>query len=272
MYWYKVKNVLIILFALINIFLIGAIASENIYKKRDEQRLRESLISVLENSNVKIDSELIQRDAPQLSTKQVENCIVADAEFAARVLGGAPEAKYDEGGVLYYALGENKLYLANGRLHYYNASFSGDGDVSATAIRSAKAALGKIGAPMEDYREKTQGDTIIFTLYTDGAPLFGNCIYVKMAGGEIGELWGYIIKNTAYSGSPASLRSSADVLLEFLQGSAHTSQGVTVTALELGYSILTQGSDVDFKTADAIPTYKLETSDGQVFYYDARKR
>ena len=271
MYWYKVKNVLIILFALINVFLLGAIAVGNAEKKREEERLSESLVKVLENSKVQIDRELIPQTAPRLSTKQVENRVEPDAEFASLVLGGNAEIRYDDSGNLYYAFGGGKLYLANGRLHYYNTSFSGDGDVSESAVAAAKEMLRKIGAPMADYRNEIQGDTVVFTMYIDGVPLFGNTLNVKMAGNKVGELWGYIIINTAYSGTQTRLRSAADVLLEFLQDSSRGTENVTVTAIELGYSVLAQGTDVDFKTADAIPTYRVQTDDGREFYYDARQ-
>lgn len=271
MYWYKVKNVLIILFAAINIFLICTIAIGNDEKKRDEQRLSDSLIKVLENSNVKINKDLISTKSPTLNTKQVENCIVQDADFASLILGGKAEIKYDDNGVLYYVFDGNKLYLANGRLHYYNTSFSGNGDVNNTSVEAAEEALRKTGLTMDDYRGEIQNGTVVFSLYIDGKPLFGSNLYVKMSGGKIGELWGYIIKNTAYTGTPASIRSTADVLLEFLQEPTRGTESITVTELELGYSILAQGSDVDFKTADAVPTYIIQTDKGQTFYYDARK-
>ncbi|MBQ7718344.1 MAG: hypothetical protein IJT38_03510 [Clostridia bacterium] len=271
MYWYKVKNVLIILFAAINIFLIATIVIGNVEKNREEQRISDSLIKVLENSNVKINGELISTKAPKLNTKQVENFITQDTDFASLILGGKAAVKFDGDGVLYYGFEEDKLYLANSRLHYYNSSFSGSGDTDAATVEKADAALRKIGLPMEDYRGELNGDTVIFTLYIDGVPFFGNNLNVKLFNGQIGELWGYIIKNTAFTGTPASIRSTADVLLEFLQEPARGTESITVTALELGYSILEQGSNIDFKTADAVPTYRIQTDKGQIFYYDARK-
>lgn len=271
MYWYKVKNVLIILFALINLFLIGTIAVNNIEKKREADKLNASLISILEKNGVKLGDGVILPDTKKLDVKQVENRVVDSTAFAKSILGEGAVSAYNADGVPYYRADGKELYVNEGRFHYYNTLLRGTENTGADSVKPAAEKLRQMGIDMSPYKGALYGDTLIFTVYIDASPLFLGDIYVKMSGEEISEAWGHILWETAYSGTPSSVRSATDVLLEFLQDPARGGSDAVISECVLGYSILTQASSVEFKTADAVPTYMIKTADGRSFYYDARQ-
>ena len=63
----------------------------------------------------------------------------------------------------------------------------------------------------------------------------------------------------------ARIRSAADALLSFWR---EVGAGKTITNIRPGYALLV--TENGYRTADAVPVWRVETADGTEYSYDAR--
>lgn len=270
MYWYKVKNVLIILFAVINLFLIGVIVTGRIQTRRQAQELAETLLLVLQSNQIDIDEDIIPDRTPAMSSITVVNMISDDMEFAKSMLGSAAHKQTDDEGRPCYVSGNKTLYIDKGSFYYKDAALEGKAVQTDSDAQNAKAALAQMGFDMSDALHSLEGRHIVFTCYFEKAPIFVTELTLEMSG-DIAEAQGYLIslnKNDVYE--KHTVRSAMDALADFLQDSSRPRTPLKIEEITLGYSILLGEDGVNFTTAEAVPTYRIVTSDSASYYYDAR--
>lgn len=270
MYWYKVKTLLIWLFAAINIFLIIFIVNgkvqQNIYEKSEIT----SLIKVLENNGIKVSRELLTGSGKEVRMATVENLTPAGDELAKKLLGEGYTAFSAEGQGQGYMLGNKVLTEEGGKFTYRDYDLVSDKEQKKDNVEAVRIALGKYGIDLSNAVAEVMGDKFVFTYYFDGLPLFENTFFVKMAGEKIAEMGGYILSFKESGDEEIKTSSPKDAAALFLRDINREEGGQEIVSVSLGYSALLADSSVHFKNTETIPTYKITTNKNKVYYYDAR--
>jgi len=124
-----------------------------------------------------------------------------------------------------------------------------------------------MGFAMEFAEGYVGEDEITFVQVVGGVQLFDSVLAVRPAAdGTIARMegvWAEIIGETT---DRRPIKSAADALLSFLR-EGHT--GSTVSEITCGYAVLLR--EAGYRSADAVPVWRVETADKNVYYYDARQ-
>lgn len=269
MYWYKVKNLLIILFALINIFLIGVIVFNKAVKKAEDKALTESLINVLMKNEISVDKNSIPENTPMMSAVTIENMAETLFEDPEKIFGAAPSEGEDEIG-RYLFHGSKKARVVDGRFYYTDSGVTALDTLTEQNANKALGILSKMGFDTKNLRPALYGDRIIFSYYVKNFPIFVYNITVTMSQNEIATVSGYPLKITGSAPSKTEIRSAGEILMDFLKDPSRPAAPMEIKKINVGYSVLLDGGVVNFKSADAVPTYRIITGDNKSYFYDGR--
>ena len=271
MYWYKVKTLLIYMFAAINIFLIVFILQGRVRQEMAEKKEIQSLVEVLNINGISANEDIFLKDSEPVKTAQVENLVPGGEEAAKLMLGEGFAQETDEVGNTIYTGGGKILSVSGGKLYYYDSNLVSDAKLSEEKISLAAEKLKSYGVDVSSAKGAALGDKIVFTYYFDNLPLFENTLYVKMSGESICEVGGYMIGMKAQEGAQTRVAPPKKALISFLQDKNRKEGAQKILSVSLGYSALLADSSVNFKITETIPTYKITTDNYNVYYYDARE-
>lgn len=267
MYWYKVKTLLIAMFALINVFLLTFIIHGEIKKNINEKKEIESIIAVLKTNGIEVDKKYFDMKSKPVGMAMVENLIPAADELA-KVMLGDGFVKEEETGK--YVKNEKSVIVDGGRFVYKVENCVADQTVSDDKIEVAINNLKKYGIDTSTAKASVSGDRIDFVYYFNGLPLYENSLYVKMRGSEPVEIGGYLIGFKKLDKKPVEISSPKNAIVSFLRDEKREEGPQKIVSISLGYSALLADSSVHFKNTETIPTYKITTDKNKVYYYDAR--
>ena len=271
MYWYKVKTLLIWMFAVINIFLIIFIVQGRVRREMADKKEIESLVHVLSINSVTVDEEIFSEKVTSVKTAQVENMVPAGDVAAALMLGEGYNIETDENGNTFFSLAGKIVSVSGGRIYYYDGNMAADMTLADEKIPVAAEKLKKYNIDVSSAKGEVWGDKIVFTYYFENLPLFENTLYVKMSGDNICEIGGYIMGIKAWENSETDIAHPKQALMAFLQDGSRKEGEQKIVSLSVGYSALLADTDVNFKITETIPTYKIVTDKNDIYYYDARK-
>ena len=258
--WYRMKTVLIILFLGINLFLAALLGYESYSEHKVDQVKTEAILQTLERGGIKVEARL-RPSSPRLRALRLENPYADSFAFAARVLGDGAHHQ------------ENTFEKDGNKLSFTENGFIFEAASPAVPpqkkhITSLKSALEAMGLSMRYATGKTENNAVIFTQKVDGVPLFGAQLRVMpCADGSVSRIQGTWANIADIYGEKSRVVLPAQALLTFLQEGTH--EGETITDATCGYSVLL--SDGAYRTADAVPAWRIETESGTVFFYDARQ-
>lgn len=270
MYWYKVKNLLIVLFAVINLFLIGFIINGHFTRRAEFENRQNALNKALTANNIMVDKSLFSYETKTVKTTTAENIIPRSQNLPEIFLGGEYETIV-ENDIVKYVSGECTVYTDKGKLYYTDKSLKSDHKLLPSATEDAIKLLSGFGIDTSSATPSVVGDTIMFVYKFDDMSLFENSLSVKMSGNKISEINGYVININNEKVSQVQIRSVADILIDFIQDIRRPDKNITIKSVTLGYSILLADSSVDFKNTEIIPTYKITTDKNTSYFYDARE-
>ncbi len=271
MYWYKVKTLLICMFAAINFFLIAFIVQGNVRQTVAEKKEIQSLVEVLSINDIFVDENIFSKKNPPVKTATVENLAPGGEEMAKLMFGDGYLEEFDSNGNNYYSKDGKIVSVHGGRLYYYDGNLMSDSKVSSDIIPILSEKLKSFNIDVSKAQGEAVGDKIIYTYYFDNLPLFENTLYVKMSGETICEIGGYMIGITAREETKTHVAPPKSALVSFLQDQNRGEGTKNIASVSLGYSALLADTDVNFKITETIPTYKIVTDSNEVYYYDARK-
>ena len=271
MYWYKVKTLLICMFAAINVFLIAFIVHGNVRQEMAEKKEIQSLVEVLRINDIFVDKSIFSIKNPPVKTATVENIVPSGGEMAHLMLGDGFLEEFDENGNNYYSKGGKIVSVYGGRLYYYDGNLTSDTNVNPDVIPMLSEKLKGLNVDVSSAKGEVIGDKIVYTYYFDDLPLFENTLYVKMSGETICEIGGYMIGITARGDTKTHIAPQKSALVSFLQDKNRSEGKKNIKSIALGYSVLLADTDVNFKITETIPTYKIITDSNEVYYYDARR-
>ncbi len=258
--WYRIKTVLIVLFLAINLFLAALLGYESYSENRANRARTAAAVQTLEKSGIKIEGD-VSAAAPRLRALTLENPYADKFAFATRILGGEPTQL----GTSFRRNGNTVTFLEKG--------FSYVGSVPSVSpdkksIKAMKSSLEAMGFSMRYAKGALSDGAVLFTQKVDKVPLFGCALRVWPGeGGKPARMEGTWANIVDTVGEKQKISIAAEALLAFLQEGTH--EGQTVKRAECGYAILL-GAD-GYRTADAVPAWRIETADGAASFYDARQ-
>ena len=271
MYWYKVKTLLICMFAAINVFLIAFIVQGNVRQGMAEKKEIQSLVEVLGINNIFVDESIFTKENPPVKTATVENLAPGGEDMAKLMLGDGFLEEFDAIGNNFYSKEGKVVSVHSGRLYYYDGNLTSDTNANSEMIPLVSEKLKSFNIDVSAAKGEAVGDKIIYTYYFDDLPLFENTLYVKMSGETICEIGGYMIGITEGEETKTYIAPPKSALVSFLQDKNRGGGEKKIKFVSLGFSALLADTDVNFKITETIPTYKIVTDNNEVYYYDARK-
>lgn len=271
MNWYKVKTALIVLFTFINVFLVTTIIYNRVKNHREEQKLRETTVSVLEKNNISMAVDRLPEKSNDMRIVPVVS-VTADKQGMAESLTGIGQPVSDDGVYAEYVSGGKKLTIKNTFFHFEDSSAEAVSP-SQDVVKSTTSQLAGLGFNMEHAVYASQGEEILYTIQIDGKKLFANGMRVVPGKNGPASISGNWVEIQDTDGKAFPVRPAHEALLDFLRDPIRpTDRPVTITAIELGYSILMGDENVNYITSDAVPTWRIETNGKINFYYDARPK
>ena len=258
MNWYRIKTVLIFLFLAINIFLLTLLGAESLSKTRAAKEKGEAAGAALAQNGISVEVPVPYK-TPKLGTLTLENPKAEPETLAERILGGRAvqvgDAWRREGKIL--VLQERGFRYDSGM----EAVIPEKKDVS-----RLREELSNMGFSMEYAKGYREGEAVVFVQMPDGVQLFESALSVyPTADGTIARMEGVWANITKKNYERRAIKPAADALLAFLR----SGERGKITAITCGYAVLR--AEDGYRTADAIPVWKVETADGAVFYEDARQ-
>ena len=258
--WYRMKTILIFLFLGINLFLAALLGYESYAEHRSAKAQTESTIATLGRSGITVSAQT-PIGGKRLRSLTLENPCADKAAFTALLLGEGTESAGDH----YQKDGKSLRFTENG---FSYIGTSSPVPCEKKHISSMKKVLENMGFSMRYAKGTIENGAVVFTQIVDKVPLFGSSLRVTPASdGSVSKIEGTWANVLDAVGEKSRTSGAAKALLAFLQEGTH--QGKTITDIQCGYAVLFSGDG--YRTADAVPTWRIETADGSTAFYDARQ-
>lgn len=261
----RAKTILIILFAIVNIFLASYIFVTSTDNTTPNSKTVSDTIEILKSRNVYLADNIKLTTSENINFLNLKGITSDEKVIASKLLGeftvNGSTYKSDFGD-LTINNGEFVLNCKDNHTFYeindksvekYAIKFLKDREIDLTSLKAIKT-------------EREDGNyKVTFAHYFLDKPIFNLNTYVYVSGGGV-----YMIKGSIFnleSISPASnTNNPINVLLNF-SANKNTNEKFTIVSVNGGY--FTENNPADFKSVSAIPCYEIVLSDGKRLYYDA---
>lgn len=263
--WTKLKNVILLILVLTNLFLLGLVVSQSLQNRRQDSQTREHTILFLSERGVEVDEENIPQSIdllPQTAERDLEK----EQQTAAVLLKGEVEQKARGGEIYRYSNQQGWV------------QFHGDGSFSAQlepGVYPAEekeegciAALEAVGFEGTLLEETEEG--LIFQETWNGVALFGQQVSVFCAEGSVSTISGQRLMGEPKEDQTRKTITVSTALVRFLNGVStlgdvcnridRVEEGYLCTASLTGAMTLTPAWQVTTDTG----TYQLDTVTGTV--------
>ena len=275
MNWSRTKTWLIVLFVGINLFLLFTLAKENIAQSTISEQMVTDTVAVLARNGITVDAQIIPRKMPALSAVEVLNTITDPQAVAESILGG--KATYDA---------ETNQYLRSTSIVQFDGDNIGYININPTlnnvytdiqnATDYAKSFFTKAGFDMSKAETQVLVQSgnkteLLFTQKLDSYPLLDSQMHITLTKQGITDAsgcWFYMSDDqTGSSGANGRVKEITSVLIDFISDAYRASSSNEITQITLGY---TTGDKRNYhKAVSAMPSWRISTSDGREYYYDA---
>ncbi len=253
MNWSKIKTVLIIMFSLINIFLI----IWNIASEQESRVVNEKAIEYAENllaeRGIAIPDGMIDEEIPDIRPVMVENAMADEAKFLGDILG----EKYEKH--------ENVFRNENRSVKLDGNYFEIEEKIFLNNAAEAKEWLITMGLDMKNTIKSEEKGKFEFVSVYKGREIFGSKITVESyATGT--KAYGSFFCVVENSEKDADIRHITSVLPKLIREGI---ENCTVASIKTGYTVINAGEK--FSESGATPTYRILLSDGREIFYNATK-
>lgn len=271
--WYRVKNILIFVLIMLNIALSLIFYKINTQDKILENQVRDNVVSLLAESNVRIDKKIIPDTPDTFTGRYIERALESNTSFIGKLLGsgyisagegvytskdkilsfsgnmldfsdknpGRPPENLDEDTIKEYCIEEMKRLDINYKTYVYDGLNFSDENVKA-----------------------------IFSPSIGNYEFFDSFISFEISKQGIKAIQGrnILIAKTVPSIS-TKLYGINSLLLDLCTGPSAESNRITgIISLKLGYYI--GGTEERYSNVLAIPAWQIATENGSILYFDAR--
>ena len=206
---YRLKNIVILILLILNIFLAALLVHYRLQGTRARLAMLEELHSLFDASAISLSADL-ELDAAPLASLSVQRDLDAEAEIAAMLLGESAAAEHQGGGIYSYT-GEH------GTVHFRNG---GNFDFApASRFVEDPAAFCESFCQAHGYRPDTAfpDDTGTFTAtqYLGEIAIYNCTVTFRFQSGNLTELSGTYVSTASTASSPSSL-TAVDALVQLL--------------------------------------------------------
>lgn len=243
MEWSRIKTILIWVFAIVNIFLLSIYFKEANTGKTLDKEVIISTIEILRQNNISIDEDVLPDSFENVKVCSVEN-------ECADINSMLENTKLDKNSV-----------TVDGNSFVYKPKEQIQRDDVEDMLKNA----GLITT--EEYKKVESDGYEYYYLKSENKVFFDSCIRVKIADGEVEEIYGKNwLKDRISEDGVAEIVSPAEILIDFSAQYDGTDR-ITVNSVTAGYYIGERTGNV--KTT-ASPAWEISVSDGRKLYYDMR--
>lgn len=258
MSWKNIKTFLIILFLIINAYLIfsqyGFDFKSSGKTYVDEKSLSDTISIIQKNYNIEIENKTVPYEINNLGIIDVTNIIYTDkfknSDYAFKTNGSFFEAEI-----------ETNTYS-------YNEINAGEQIIKV---------LNTLGIEKDFYNLdiKKSDEGLVCTVYEKLSPypIFNGKIKAVFAPKKISlkGSWHIAEKDALKkTESPAEMAKITGVIIDMAsKAGKDNTDGLKITNIEYGYFVSSYDENTASKTSSAIPCYMLKTSDNIKYYYDA---
>lgn len=251
MNWAKIKTVLIILFLLIDIFLvIWNVGLKNESRTVDGEVIKNTE-ELLLSRGINVPQGTLEEGIPDIKRIVVKNALGNEAEFIGEILG----KNYRKDG--------NVFFNSECSVELIGDSFKITEDIKLKNAQDAEKWLTEKGFALKDtIKAEYRGEYVFRSMYK-GMEVFGSRISVKSEDSKTvahGKLY-YVVEN---SETEANVRHATAVLPKLIQEGI---SNCTVSSVTPGYMVITE--DGKFSEAAASPAYRILLADGREIFYNA---
>lgn len=248
----RAKSYLIVIFIIVNLFLIYHLVSMTKSDTISAQTV-ENTISILSKKEIKVNKELIKTTPDSLFYLNLENPLADKDAFINSLKGKVNITK--EG---FEFVPENKKTEFKYLLPSYDAA------------RQALAHLkdcGFSGKYLECIGTLDMGKGVYkasFIQSFEGYDIYNTSIDIFYKEGEVLSASGIYYNIDSFSAPEESIRTQPEILIRF---SGDINEKCIVKSIESGY--FTQPYENEYSMISALPCYKITTDNGNKYYYDA---
>lgn len=272
MNWGRMKNVMIFFLLAVNIVLLVTLYSlESANTTLTKEEISDA-VRVLENHGITVDTSVIPTKSESLGNLPMIAAVEDHEQFATVFLGTTYEhVKEPDTGTHVYTFGERTIRVNGGYVKYYSGRESGE-IPSEDTWKSVKERIEESGIDLSAAAEIRVSEYVaVYRQQYKGKEFFEGALTVTADEKGIVSIEGFwmIPGGSAYDEEPLGM--ATDAFTKFLKDEARATSSTEITGISLGYSVLLGESAINFSEATAIPVWRLATSDGMVYYYDARR-
>lgn len=275
MNWSRTKTWLIVLFIGINLFLIFTLVKENIAQSTISEQMIEDTVAILARNDIQVDNQLIPRKMPALSAVAVHNSIADQKAMAEALLGGKAvfnkEADHYMRSTSFVAFDGDTFSYANINPVKKDIFFTTEEAIDYAKDFFTHADLDMSKAQVRVLSETGGEVKLLFTQRLDSYPLLDSQLEITVTTKGVSEAsgcWFFMADEQTGRGSAGGrVKEITSVLVDFIADAYRAGSSNHIVDITLGY---TTGNKSNYhRSVSAMPTWRITTSDGRVYYYDA---
>ena len=263
--WTKLKNIILLILALTNLFLLALVVSQSLQSSRQISQTREHTILFLTERGVQIEEDILPQ-AIELLPQSVERDMEQEQQCAAALLKGEVEQEARGGEIYRYSNAQGWVqFHADGSFSAYLEPGVYSGEDLQQAGMAALEAVGFEGTLLEETE-----DSLTFQETWNDVPLFGQRVNVLFTGEGVITISGQRLTGEPKADQTRQTITVSTALVRFLNGVStmgdvcnridRVEEGYLCSATLTGAMSLTPVWQV---TTD-IGTYQLDTVTGVV--------
>ena len=259
MNWKRIKTFLIVLFLIINIYLLSTTSGSVIFRmpsvtKIENETVKKTISVISDNYGVSVSEDVIPLKITHLVNIDVTNFIFTD---------------YFEKSAYDFVQNESD-FECEIKTHTYSYT-------EAIAKEEITHILSEIGIDSSTYKltfkKSDYGLVCIISEYVSDYPVFDGKIYAEFTSSTI-KLKGnwYFTKMTEVEkyGTSERLTDITSVMIDCVSAiSVNRKEKYSISNIDYGYIVEYYDDNVITKSASAIPCYMIETDFGHKYFYDA---
>lgn len=209
---YRLKNIVILILLLLNLFLLGLLMNFRYQQRHTAQELEQQLVQLFDSHGISLPQDL-DADAPSLTPMGVSRSLSDEAAIAAYLLGEDVEVE-DQGGGIYTYTGEmgTVQFRGSGAFDYA----PGDQDISdpQTFLDGFLEAFG-YRALSSGY--STNNGTFSAVRQVEGCDVYNCTVSFRFSGQQLVSVVGSWVSTAETTPLPQPSYTAADALSQFLE-------------------------------------------------------
>lgn len=205
----RLKNIVILILVLLNLFLAALLLNFRFQRTRARRDMLDELDALFSANAISL-SENLELDVPQLPTLSVQRDLETEAEIAAMLLGEAVPAEYQGGGIYSYTGASGTVHFRSGGNFDYSPGTLHMEDPQAFCLDFC-AAFGY--EPTADLSEDTGTFAAVQSL--EGNAIYNCTVLFEFRSGDLVSLTGTYASTASTAVSQTSL-TAVDALVQML--------------------------------------------------------